>query len=95
MYFYRVGDVCGINGQLFSVSVTSYESRFLLPALPETPYTLNDVIILPENKDFVETTVLSRQPASVLTLVNVTRENGFQLGSTSTIQNASIESGLI
>ncbi|XP_045176718.2 uncharacterized protein LOC123537173 [Mercenaria mercenaria] len=101
MYFQF--DVLRISTCLYLISVLNifsihsaelYKSKYILPVLPETPYTLNDVIILPENTNIVETKIISRPTSTVIATLNLTSETSFRLGYGIALQNASLESGL-
>ncbi|XP_045177272.2 uncharacterized protein LOC123537537 [Mercenaria mercenaria] len=75
-------------------SVELYKSKYILPVLPSTQYTLHDVIILPENTDVVEASIISRPSSTVLATLTLTLGHGFRLGNAYTLHNSSLESGL-
>ncbi|XP_060564695.1 uncharacterized protein LOC132723902 [Ruditapes philippinarum] len=75
-------------------SVQSEHNRYILPVLPETHYTLNDVIIIPESADTVEITITYVSISTELATWNLTVEHEFRLGHVLSLQNLSVESGL-
>ena len=81
------------SGQSCPFSGQSLRSRYILPILPETHYTLNDVIILPENSDVVEVTLVSMNTSKGLVSLNLTAEYEFRLGYDVALQNISVELG--